>query len=276
MDLEERIAHAFLRQHPREAARVLERAPDREAREVLSRSEPEEAARLLEALVPTAASRHLERLEPRLASEVMERLSSDRAADLLRRIDAERRQVVLAALEPERRAPVERLLRFPVESAGALMHPHFAAYHLSRRVEDAVSELREEGADLRYYVYVVDDDLLLAGVLGVRELMAAPPAARLGEVMRRPVETLSARAGRNAVLRHPGWKRYPSLPVVDEAGRLVGVFPYRRFQQLQGSPEQETDPSALGLALSLGELFWWGAASLFRGLERMDDGRLDS
>ncbi len=276
MNLEERIVHGFLREHPREAARVLERAPDGDAREVLSQSKPEEAAAVLAAIVPSAASRHLEQLQPRLAAEVLERLSSDRAADLLRRIEAERRGGILEALDEGLRTPIERLLRFPVNTAGALMHPHFAAFHLSRRVEEAVSELRDRGADLRYYLYVVDDDLKLVGVLGVKDLMAALPSARLGDVMRRPVENLSARAGRNAIVRHPGWKRYPSLPVVDELGRLVGVFPYRTFQLLHRSPEEESDPSALGLALALGELFWWGAASLFRGLERMDDGGVDS
>jgi magnesium transporter len=276
MNLAERIVHGFLREHPREAARVLERAPDGDAREVLSQSKPEEAAAVLAAIVPSAASRHLEQLEPRLAAEVLERLSSDRAADLLRRIEAERRSGILEALDEGPRTPIERLLRFPVNTAGALMHPHFAAYHLSRRVEEAVSELRDRGTDLRYYLYVVDDDLKLVGVLGVKDLMAALPSARLADMMRRPVENLSARAGRNAILRHPGWKRYPSLPVVDELGRLVGVFPYRTFQLLHGSPEEESDPSALGLALALGELFWWGAASLFRGLERMDDGGVNS
>jgi magnesium transporter len=276
MNLEERIARSFLREHPREAARVLERSPHDDAREVLSRSEPEEAAAVLEAIVPTAASKHLDALEPRLAAEVLERLSSDRAADLLRRIDSERRDAILKSLDGERRTPIERLLRFPMDSAGALMHPHFVAGHASRRVEDAILELRDSGADRGYYLYVVDDDLLPVGVLGVEELMASDPSARLADVMRRPVETLSARAGKNAILRHPGWKRYPSLPVVDEVGRIVGVFPYKTFQQLSGAPDEESDPSTLGLALALGELFWWGAAGLFRGLERMDDDGADA
>ena len=272
MTLEQRIARGFLREHPREAARVLERSPDASALAMLSESEPEEAAAVIEALVPSAASRHLERLEAPLAVEVLERLPADRAADLLRRIEVGRRGDLLRAMDEKPRTPVERLLRFPVDSAGALMTPHFVAHHLSRRVEEVLSELRDQGTDLRYYVYVVDDALVLVGVLGVRELVAARATAPLSEVMRRPVETLSARAGRSAILRHPGWKRYPSLPVVDEAGRLVGVFPYRTFQQLSGAPEEEASPSALGLALARGELFWWGAASLFRGLERMDDG----
>jgi predicted transcriptional regulator len=147
------------------------------------------------------------------------------------------------------------------------MDPRFVAWHLSRPAGEALAELKEQGADLRYYVHVVDDDLVLSGVLSVRELVASPMNASLAEVMRRPVETLSAWAGRNAILRHPGWSRYPSLPVVDEMGRLVGVFPYRTFRQLQGAFEEERDPSALGLALALGELFWWGAVNLFRGLD---------
>jgi len=269
--LEQRIVRGFLRQHPRAAARVLELSTEEEALDVLSQSEPAETAAVLEVLVPSAASKHLDRLAPGLAASVLERLSSDRAADLARRMRAERRADLLARIDEAIRAPIERLLRFPVGSAGALMNPHFAAYHVSRSAEEALAELKGQGTDLRYYLYVVDDALVLVGVLGVRDLVASSPDVLLGDVMRHPVATLSARAGRNAILSHPGWKRFPSLPVVDEGGRLVGVFPYRTFQELKGAPGEDGDPGGLGLALALAELFWWGASSLFRGMERNDD-----
>jgi magnesium transporter len=267
VEAEERIVRRFLESHPREAARVLERLPDLEVEEILKESEPADVAAIVGAIVTSVASRQIARMKPERAGEVLGHLPSERAAELLRRLEPQERQGLLDAVSPSLRLPIERLLRFPPDSAGSLMEPHFVSLHQSRLVEEAVSELRRQGSDLRHFLYVVDDDLVLVGVLSVREVVTAPPAARLANVMIHPVQTLSARAGRTAIVRHPGWKRFPSLPVVDERGRLVGVFRYRRFRELSGIHDDEDEPGAIGLALALSELFWWGASSLFRGLE---------
>lgn len=268
MDLEGRILRGFLGNHPREAARVLERLTERDVEAALDRAEPEEIALVLAAMVPSLASRYLQALALARGAETLAALASEKAAELLRRVPVEPRQALLEGLDPERREPIERLLRYPRETAGSWMEPHFVVFRMDRIVEEAIEELRAQGTELRHYLYVVDDALVLRGVLSLRELVASPARARMGDVMRQPVQTLSARAGRTSILRHPGWNNFPSLPVVDEEGRIVGVFRYRTFQELKGRPDDDVNPGALGLALALGELFWWGAAGLFRGLER--------
>lgn len=271
MSVSIRIARRFLESHPEEAARVLERLRDDEIEAVLAEADNEEAASALAALVSPVAARQVSTLPAERAAEVVILLPPDRAADLLRRLDETTRAGILGLVPESARLPVERLLRFPPDTAGSMMDPRFVVFHESREVEETLSEITEKGADLRYYIYIVDDESTLVGVLSVREAVAAPKGARLSEVMRRPVATLSARAGRGAILAHPAWKRVPSLPVVDEKGRIVGVFRYRTLQELEGAPDEDDQPSALGLALSLGELFWWGASGLFRGLSREHD-----
>ena len=271
MDVSLRIARGLMASYPEDAARVLERLREDDAGAVLAEAEEEEVAAVLTALVAPVASRQLALLPAERSAGVVPFLSPDRAADLLRRLDEAVRGRILGLVPETARLPVERLLRFPTDTAGSMMDPRFVAFHESRAVEEALAEITESGADLRYYIYVVDDDSTLVGALSLREAVAAPKGSRLADVMRRPVATLSARAGRGAILSHPSWKRLPSLPVVDEKGRILGVFRYRTLQELGGSPQEEDQPSALGLALSLGELFWWGASGLFRGLVKEND-----
>jgi magnesium transporter len=266
-----RIALGLMGSHPEDAARVLERLREGDAHAVLAEADDEQVAAVLTALVAPVASRQLALLPAERAADVVPVLSPDRAADLLRRLDEAARGRILALVPDTARHPVERLLRFPTDTAGSMMDPRFVAFHQNRTAEEALAEITESAADLRYYIYVVGDDSTLVGVLSLREAVAAPKSSRLGEVMRRPVATLSARAGRGAILAHPSWKRVPSLPVVDEKGRILGVFRYRTLQELGGSPQEDDQPSALGLALSLGELFWWGASGLFRGLVKEND-----
>lgn len=266
MDLDRAIAMDFLGARPVESARALERLRETEVARFLEGAETKDLAALLSALTPSVAAAQLALLPVEKVGAVLRLVGPERGASLARGLDAARREAVTAALPDEERAEVEKLLRYPAESAGALMDPRVASFHRSRRVSEVLEEFRERWRDLRYFVFVLDDEHRLAGVLSLRELVAAAPEARLDAVMRHPVVSLSARAGRAAILKHPGWRRFPQLPVVDESDRLLGVLRYRTFQSLREDGGAEEAPGALGLALALGELFWLGASGVFRGL----------
>jgi magnesium transporter len=266
VNLERSIAETFAAARPTEAARVLEHLPEEAVRDLLEDSDVGAAVAVVAALTPLLASRCLSLTMPSRAAEILQRLPLDRATDLTRRLGPDERASVLSHVPDERRRPLEKLLRFPESTAGALMEPRVASFPESLSVEATLERARRPGSELRYYVYVVNDDLVLTGVTSLRELVSASPAATLRSIMTGPVQTLSARAGRKAILGHPGWLRYPVLPVVDEADRLVGVFRYETFRRLQDRPETE-DASPLNVALALGELFWLGASGILRGLE---------
>lgn len=251
-----------------ESARVLEKLPERDTVELFAGLETSTAGLVLEAMLPSGAARVVRALPVDASSELLSELPPRRASEILRLLDADARQSRLERMSEEPRRAAERMLRFPAGTAGALMEPRVVAFHLSRTASQALEEIRERALMVRFYVYVVDDRNVLRGALSIRELLNAPPDARLDAVMRQPAESLSARAGGRGILSHPAWKRLPLLPVVDEGGRLVGVFRYESLQALRGERGDTEEESPLGLALALGELFWIGASGLVRGLER--------
>lgn len=266
MSLEKAIADAFASSRPSDAARVLEALSEDEVRELVDQSEIRAAAAVVEAMTPLAAARCLSLASAPHVVEIVSVLPLDRAGDLLRRLGNEKRAEILSRLPKERKAPLEKLLSFPEHTAGAMMEPRVESFPETMTVEATLHQVRRPGTELRYYLYIVNDDLVLTGVASLRDLVSAPLDANLRSIMKRPVQTLSARAGKSATLEHPGWRRYPVLPVVDEAGRLVGVFRYETFRRLQERPDTD-EASPLNVALALGELFWLGASGLLRGLE---------
>lgn len=266
MSLEKSIADVFASARPVAAARVLEALPEDAVRELLHESGIAAASAVVQALTPVVASRCLSSSAPARAADIVRDLPLDRTADLLRRLGQDERAAILAHVPSDTRRPLERLLRFPEHTAGAMMEPRVASFPQSSTVDATLSKVRDRGSELRYYVFIVDDELVLVGVTSLRELVSAPRDATLQSIMTRPVQSLSARSGRSATLEHPGWRRYPVLPVVDDTGRLVGVFRYETFRSLQEQPELE-QASPVEVALALGELFWLGASGMLRGLE---------
>lgn len=235
MDGRTHLALRFLEDHPDESARLLESlAPDASA-ELLAHSPASLAADVLRRLMPSFGVSCLERLPRERAAAVIEALPLAGAAVLLRRIDPERRAQMLGDLEPSTATAVGRLLAYPEDSAGGRMDPRVFTLPEDIRVADAVERLRARPEYAMYYLYVVDREQRLKGVLNYRDLLLANDEETLASVMRSPVVHLPATASGEVLLAAPAWRVYLALPVVDPDGILVGVVRTESLRDLEWS-----------------------------------------
>jgi magnesium transporter len=251
------MADHVLEHRPDHAARVLERLGLDETVRLLSRGGAESACALLPHLSPQFAGQVLERLDPERAARIVDALDLDLAGRLVRRLPPAARQALLEQINRSRKRAIEALLRFPENSAGALMDPEVLAlpFHLNAR--EALARIRASAANARYNVYVVDDEQKLVGVLNLRELLQARPRTRLSDLMVRDPKRLLASNDRAAVLSHIGWKEVHALPVVDESGAYLGALRYRTLRELEkgllsGRPNDAEASAALGSLLAAG------------------------
>lgn len=263
--LQARLARELVRAHPDRAAAVLDRLRPEDGVHVLTSVPSSQAAAVITCLSPYTAAAVLEALTPDRAAAILEVLELDVASRLLRRLSDARRAAISERLPAPVARDVQALLRFPEDTAGALMDPAGLALPEDFTVREALGRVRELPEQTRYNVYVVDRNQVLVGVLNLRELLVARPQARLAEVMTREPAHLSARADRSVVLGHPGWKKVHAIPVVDEAGHYLGVIRYRTLRQLEaellGGPGVDGSTSE-----ALGELFAAGAAGILDAL----------
>jgi magnesium transporter len=148
----------------------------------------------------------------------------DDAADLLDTVDEERRQRILELLGSTQGAKLESLLEGEEESAGSLMNTEFLALDEEMTVAQAISAIREyPRKESFFYVYCVDSDGHLVGVLSLRSLILANPSALLRDIMVQSVVRTQIDSAPEEVAQVVSKYDLLSVPVVDLQNRLVGV-----------------------------------------------------
>ncbi|MBM4244286.1 MAG: magnesium transporter [Deltaproteobacteria bacterium] len=197
-----------------ERRRALPLLPRREAEDLfLARPTPEQAELILD--LPADERRAWLRLLP-----------PDDAADLVQHAPAETRSALLDLLEPATRREVRGLLAYADDEAGGLMNPYYARLRPEMTITEAMGYLRRYAREHRegpYYLYVLDAEQRLVGTVSFRELFAAEPGARIADVMRQELVTVSDDTDQEALSRLFETHRFLALPVVDEQGRMKGV-----------------------------------------------------
>jgi magnesium transporter len=167
----------------------------------------------------------LEDLEPARAADILEEMSPDDAADLVADLSDRSRDEILALMEADEAAEVRDLLSFPEDSAGGLMTTELVAMPEGMTAAQAIERLRElePDAETIYYVYVVDSDNRLVGVLSLRDLIVAQPDTAISEVMIKEPVAVGVLEPAESVAETIAHYNLLAIPVVDNDGRLAGI-----------------------------------------------------
>lgn len=260
------LAEALAATYPDDAARVLERCVPAEVGALLCELDPEVAGEVLLLMSVASARAAIGALAAADAARLLAQLPAARAANVLRAASDERLAAVLAALPPRVGQALRRLLAQPVGTVAAVTDPEVLSITADADAAAAL-ELMRAVAFSRDRVVVVDAGAHPLGVVGVAELVAAPPEARVEALMTAPAVTAELSDDVFALARHPGWSRWRTLPVVDRDGALVGVV--RRDDIEKWNQEHRVEPqSPAVVAVELVELFWLGLAGITDGLAR--------
>ncbi len=161
--------------------------------------------------------------DPTLAA-VCSSSAPDDAADLLDFLDEERRAGVLELLGATQGAKLESLLEGEEETAGSLMNTEFLAIDEELTVAQAIEAIRQyPRKDSFFYVYCVDAEGHLVGVLSLRSLILASAGERLKNLMVQSVVRTQIDSDPGEVAQLVSKYDLLSMPVVDTQNRLVGV-----------------------------------------------------
>ena len=182
------------------------------------------AARVLLDLEPQELNEVIDRLDDLTVAAICRSSASDDAADLLDVLDDERRERVLQNLGASRGANLEALLEHEEPTAGSLMTTEYLALNENVTVAKAIEAIRQyPRKDSFFYVYTIDDDEHLVGVLSLRSLILGDPNARLSSIMVQNVVRTNLEESQEVVATLVAKYDLLSIPVVDSQNRLVGV-----------------------------------------------------
>jgi magnesium transporter len=267
MEPSELLSLAYIESYPAEAAQILERHPPEEVASLIEHGSAAVVARALQSMTAQSAASCVTHLTPETAARGLSELSLDEAAAILRRLSEQTRETILSAMAGEQPSALQRLLRHPVDTAGALMDPMVFSLPVDCTVGEAMARVEQARKHLQHYLYVVDRGEALVGVLSLRELLMLDGNRLIADVMGRNVARLPVTARTDEIIRSPHWRRYHGLPVVDGKGSLVGMIPYQTFHRLrEGQANQQGVDVGWGALLAVGEAYWLGLAGLLEAL----------
>jgi len=218
--------HELLRRHPADVAEILLALEEEEAVELLRRLYKRRAAAApLGEMDPEEAARLFAELNRDDAVKILSHMEPDDAVDLLAELPAHTVQDILARLETRQAKTLRELMVYPPDTAGGLMSTEVVTLPGDMTVQEAIDYLRRvaEEAETIYYAYVVDKDRKLLGVLSLRELVLARPEAPIRNLMQTEFVYLPVAMDVEEVARMFDKYNYMALPVLDDAGALLGI-----------------------------------------------------
>jgi magnesium transporter len=214
--------------HPARTAEFMEGLNPAEAWAVLRHAEPPLRAQIFAYFEHEKQLELLETQERADIAELIVQLPADDRVDLLNELAPETVNEVLPLLPVEDRRNILRLRAYPETTAGAMMTTEVAMLSESLTVRQALAELSHQAEHLEtiYYLYVVDSDDHLRGVVSTRQLVSAigKPETRLSELMETDMVSVSVFDDREDVVHRVAQYDLLAIPVVDAERRLVGII----------------------------------------------------
>jgi magnesium transporter len=212
--------------HPADIGDILNQMNPAHRRDILEGLDLETAADALAEADDAVQVQALQHLDAELAADILEEMPADEAADVLGDMDRAHREQLLGRMDADDREDVEELLEYHDKTAGGMMTNEYVAISQEMTAQQTIEQLRalEPEAEITYYVYVVDLEEKLVGVISLRDLIVAQPETRVADFMRAKVRSVQLDANVEEVAHK--FERYKllALPVVNTNGCLQGII----------------------------------------------------
>ena len=213
------------RMHPSELAEIISDLSAREAAAVIHSLDDETAADALEHLDAETQRSIIEDIGPERAADIIEEMDSDDAADLLAELPEEQQTQLLAEMNEYTAGELRELVKYEEDTAGGLMTTDYTWIYPHRTAEQTIRKIREIApeSEFIYYLYVVDKQDRLLGVLTLRTLLLAPPDASIERIMESDVVSVSPETSARDVAGTIARYDLLAVPVIGDEGQMLGI-----------------------------------------------------
>ncbi len=211
---------------PVDIARLMEGLDTDEQRHILRLIPEEMAADVVSELRPEDSAELIGEMRQERAVEIVGHFDPDDATDIIAELDEDDRSRILSNLKPEQIETVTQLLAFPEDSAGGIMTTEFASVTPEMHVDEAIAQVRAKSQEIEtiYYVYVVDREDHLIGVVSVRDLILAQPSNLIADIMKTDLVGIALpETDREDVAHMVAEYNFLAVPVVDHEGKILGI-----------------------------------------------------
>jgi magnesium transporter len=222
----EAFREEFLDMHPYEQAMFFTEQPKKTRLKIYAYLSPEELADIMENIEIEDTEAFFTEMDPRFASMVFAEMAADDAVDILNILDKEKVASYLTIMDQDAADEIKQLIHYEEKTAGSIMTTEFVALYKAQTVKEAMLELKTIAPDAEtiYYLYVLDDDKHLAGVLSLRDLIIASEETKIADVMSEKVVSVSVAKDQEEIAKMMRDYDFLAVPVVDFQNHLLGII----------------------------------------------------
>ncbi len=212
--------------HPADLADILEDLKEEDRVSVIENLDEDVAAETIAEADSETQIQIIEDLDTETASDIIEEMDPDEAADLLQDIDQDRAKEILDHMDLDEASDVRKLLEHDEFTAGGIMTTEYISIYEDFTVANAISHIRLVAADVEniYYMYVLDNEDRLKGIISIRDLISSNPNALVSDVMEKDIVSVNASTPQEEVAALISKYDYIAMPVVNDKQQILGVI----------------------------------------------------
>lgn len=220
--------------HPADLADIIEDMDVHERSALVNSLNEEVIAEALEEMDPKVQVAIMRQLEPERAADIIEEMSPDEAADLIADLPQETATGIFREMDQEYEEKVKGLLAHDEDEAGGLMTTQFITLSPNKTIVEALAHIRQhaEDVDVIYYIYVVDEEARLLGVINLRELLSNEIFTPLSKIMTTRVITARIDEAAKDLAYLFAKYGFRGVPVVDEENHIAGVVRFKALLEI--------------------------------------------
>ena len=236
----EPLAEELNSYHSADLADILQELKEDERLDCFKLIELDKSAEIIEYLSPQLQVELLGAIDEERASKIITMMPHDAAADVLGDMEEDESETYLDKLPQKFSDEVRELLTYNEETAGGLMNPIVMTVFMDMTVQQVLDYVRikaeEDNLDL-YYIYVIDKQNHLIGVVSLRALLTTRKNVKISEIMTSDIVKLHVDDPQDYIADEFMKYQFNALPVVDLYNRLKGVV---TWDDIQDVVEEET------------------------------------
>lgn len=212
--------------HAADIAEIYDELTQEESRYLYMLLDGEIASDVLTELDEDDREEFLEQLSgEEIAQRFIDHMDSDDAADIIGDMTEEKKQEILFHLDDvEQAGDIVDLLAYDEDTAGGLMAKEMIVVNENWTILTCLKEMAKQAdeVDEVYYLYVVDDDNILKGIVSLKEMLLNKNSIRVRSILQEDIKSVRTDTSDEEVAQIMGKYDLVAIPVVDSIGRLVG------------------------------------------------------
>lgn len=190
----------------------------------LYENDKETAADVIREIEPEDAAQIFKKCPLDQITDIFHLSAPDDVAAIMPFFSDDLKETVLEAMEDKPSEDLLELLEYEEETAGRIMSPNFYALNQNTKVSDTITAMQLGGdVESAFYLYVVDDQDHLLGVVSIRQVLFSQPNTSLKSIMHTDLIIVSTDTDQEIVARNVADYNLVAIPVVDDDNVLVGV-----------------------------------------------------